>query len=417
MASQKSWGLAAIFAIFFILIGVSTVVEKKVGSSVVQGNPNGTNIIENQLPQLSAVGGCDSTSTTIENVEECYQETYEYEFWNPNTEQEEEVHAQIILYLGETQGVLGQNDDGVFIVEEGAHFQYECKDINQQMDAVLLNEYGVNDIEVSADEYGATFLEGENIPLKGKINIDAETPTEYQISCLGWEQKYDSVWAYTYQSVWWSERYMVGDDSDNDRVYDIEDQCSGTPSGVEVNDQGCAVDSDGDGVPDYQDEFPNDPNCQDDSDGDGVCDSEDAFPDDPSKTADSDGDGVADVNDQCPGTDPGTSVNENGCPVDSDDDGVPDIDDECSDTSSSTQVNENGCPLDSDNDGVPNKNDECSGTPSGAEVDQEGCAVDTDNDGVADINDSCPETYGSRTNGCPTLWDKIINTLGIRGWL
>ena len=45
-------------------------------------------------------------------------------------------------------------------------------------------------------------------------------------------------------------------DADNDGVEDNKDQCPNTPSGVEVNAQGCPLDSDGDGVYDYQDECP-----------------------------------------------------------------------------------------------------------------------------------------------------------------
>ena len=41
------------------------------------------------------------------------------------------------------------------------------------------------------------------------------------------------------------------------------------------------VDSDGDGVPDSEDAFPNDPTESKDSDGDGVGDNADAFPNDP----------------------------------------------------------------------------------------------------------------------------------------
>ncbi|CAM4173156.1 OmpA family protein [Vreelandella rituensis] len=48
-------------------------------------------------------------------------------------------------------------------------------------------------------------------------------------------------------------------DSDNDGVPDYRDQCPGTPAGVEVNAQGCPLDSDNDGVADYRDQCPNTP--------------------------------------------------------------------------------------------------------------------------------------------------------------
>ena len=66
--------------------------------------------------------------------------------------------------------------------------------------------------------------------------------------------------------------------------------------------------------------------------------------------ADSDGDGVPDNLDQCPGTPPGTKVDEKGCPTDTG--------------------------KDSDNDGVPDALDQCPNTPPGVQVDAKGCAVE-----------------------------------------
>jgi hypothetical protein len=60
------------------------------------------------------------------------------------------------------------------------------------------------------------------------------------------------------------------------------------------------TDSDGDGMPDNADSFPNDGNETKDSDGDGVGDNSDAFPQDGNETMDSDGDGVGDNEDPEP---------------------------------------------------------------------------------------------------------------------
>ncbi|MBZ5487759.1 OmpA family protein [Halomonas aquamarina] len=59
---------------------------------------------------------------------------------------------------------------------------------------------------------------------------------------------------------------------------------------------------------------------------------------------DSDGDGVPDYRDQCPGTPAGVEVDAVGCPIDSDGDGVPDYRDQCPNTPAGTKVNALGCP-------------------------------------------------------------------------
>ena len=51
----------------------------------------------------------------------------------------------------------------------------------------------------------------------------------------------------------------VAKDSDGDGVVDDLDRCPGTPSGVQVDKDGCPLDSDGDGVPDYLDKCPGTP--------------------------------------------------------------------------------------------------------------------------------------------------------------
>ncbi len=61
-----------------------------------------------------------------------------------------------------------------------------------------------------------------------------------------------------------------------------------------------SIDTDGDGVDDDEDAFPNDPTETQDSDGDGVGDNSDAFPNDATETTDTDGDGVGDNSDAFP---------------------------------------------------------------------------------------------------------------------
>ena len=97
------------------------------------------------------------------------------------------------------------------------------------------------------------------------------------------------------------------------------------------------ADSDGDGVADDTDAFPNDSTEWDDSDGDGVGDNSDEFPQDSTQWSDRDGDGYGDNRtgtnpDSCPDS-PTTVVDNSGCSVselsDSDGDGVLDSEDQC----------------------------------------------------------------------------------------
>ncbi len=101
----------------------------------------------------------------------------------------------------------------------------------------------------------------------------------------------------------------------------VETVCPPAPEGATVDDKGCAVDSDGDGVPDGLD--------------------------------------------QCPDTPAGKQVNEQGCVIDGDGDGVPDEIDECPNTPAGAKVLANGCALTGD----------CRKPRAGEQVDENGCAA------------------------------------------
>ena len=95
-------------------------------------------------------------------------------------------------------------------------------------------------------------------------------------------------------------------DSDNDGVTDDKDQCSDTPEGETIDENGCSdtqKDSDGDGVTDDKDL------CSDTPDGETV--DENGCSD---FQKDTDGDGVNDDKDQCPDTPENSDVNSDGCP-------------------------------------------------------------------------------------------------------
>ncbi len=140
------------------------------------------------------------------------------------------------------------------------------------------------------------------------------------------------------------------------------------------------VDSDGDGVVDSEDAFPNDPNETTDTDGDGVGDNGDAFPNDATETTDTDGDGVGDNADAFP-QDPNKWDPD---PVDSDGDGVVDSEDAFPNDPTET--------ADTDGDGV---GDNADAFPNDATE-----TVDTDGDGVGDNADAYPED--------PTKWEEVV---------
>ena len=127
------------------------------------------------------------------------------------------------------------------------------------------------------------------------------------------------------------------------------------------------LDSDGDGVNDGDDQFPNDANESVDSDGDGVGDNSDAFPQDGNETHDDDGDGVGNNSDAFP-----QDGNET---HDDDGDGVGNNSDAFPQDGNETH--------DDDGDGVGNNSD--------AFPQDENETMDTDADGVGDNEDPEPE--------------------------
>ena len=125
-------------------------------------------------------------------------------------------------------------------------------------------------------------------------------------------------------------------------------------------------DSDGDGILDYRDAFPNDASETMDSDMDGVGDNADAFPSDASETMDTDRDGIGDNSDSCANgksnwnSDSETDYDSDGChdsseDVDDDNDGWTDmLESSCNSNSKSSS----SMPLDADEDGICNSNEE-----------------------------------------------------------
>ena len=185
------------------------------------------------------------------------------------------------------------------------------------------------------------------------------------------------------------------------------------------------VDSDGDGVADQDDAFPDDPTESSDLDDDGVGDNADAFPADPSESADSDEDGVGDNADAFP--------NDASESADTDADGVGDNADNCKNAANADQADtdEDGtgdaCEGDRDSDGVIDDEDVFPDDPNeSADSDSDGVGDnadafpndatetrDTDGDGVGDNADPFPDDdtesadtdedgIGDNADNCPT---------------
>jgi hypothetical protein len=139
-----------------------------------------------------------------------------------------------------------------------------------------------------------------------------------------------------------------------------------------------------------------------DTDKDGIADFDDDCPNVPGLKSlkgcpDKDGDGVSDKDDLC-SEQPGP-VEFGGCP-DSDDDGIPDKDDKCPDVPGLAEYR--GCqPEDKDEDGIADKDDLC---PDVAGPLNFGGCPDSDGDGIPDNKDKCPDVAGiAAQNGCPAL--------------
>ena len=199
------------------------------------------------------------------------------------------------------------------------------------------------------------------------------------------------------------EAMIVDIDSDGDGVFDSDDAFP--------NDASETMDSDGDGVGDNADAFPQDASETLDSDGDGVGNNADAFDFDASETTDSDMDGVGDNSDAFPNdasettdTD-GDLVGDNGDAfpndanetADTDGDGVGDNADAFPDDATET--------IDSDGDGV---GDNADAFPNNANE-----TMDSDMDGVGDNADAFPndetETMDSDMDGTGDNADAFPN--------
>ncbi len=208
-------------------------------------------------------------------------------------------------------------------------------------------------------------------------------------------------WTNVGNSSSFSEDCYDNTDVDNDGIFNNIDTCPDTPTGEDVNGNGCSesqVDTDNDGIFNNVDQCPNTPTGEAVNEN-GCSESQ----------VDTDNDGIFNNVDQCPNTPTGEDVNENGCSesqIDTDNDGIFNNVDQCTNTPTGEAVNENGCSesqVDTDNDGIFDNVDQCTNTPTGEDVNGNGCSesqIDTDNDGIFNNIDTCPDTpTGEDVNG------------------
>jgi hypothetical protein len=159
------------------------------------------------------------------------------------------------------------------------------------------------------------------------------------------------------------------------------------------------IDSDGDGVGDLDDAFPNDANETADTDGDGVGNNADRFPDDPNEYSDMDDDGVGDNSDEFP-YDPTESVDSDGDGWGDNSDAFPNDGTEWVDTDGDGTGD--NADTDADGDGIPDDAEDSDG--DGVYDDQDAFpfdaneTVDSDGDGVGDNGDAFPNDANETTD-------------------
>ena len=165
----------------------------------------------------------------------------------------------------------------------------------------LVSGDGTND----ADNASFT-IDGGDLKLAVRPDYESQSSYAIYINVNDGENEYRKNFEITITDV--------NEDLDNDGIANDSDSCPDTPTGESVDTNGCSdsqKDSDGDGVNDAEDAFPNDANEATDSDGDGMGDNADAFPNDPNEASDSDGDGMGDNSDAFP-NDPNEATDSDG---------------------------------------------------------------------------------------------------------
>ena len=201
--------------------------------------------------------------------------------------------------------------------------KYDASEHTEWLSAYNLGSYGDYNLYKNREiNFSPSFIEGDTVMVRFLLESDDWL--------VAWGWAIDDLFIQSSGGV---------ADTDGDGVTDDIDTCPNTPSGEEVDANGCSKsqkDTDGDGVTDDKDTCANTPSGEV-VDANGCSDSQ----------KDTDGDGVTDDKDTCANTPSGEVVDANGCSdsqKDADGDGVTDDKDNCPNTLQGVNVDSSGCP-------------------------------------------------------------------------
>lgn len=339
---MKNRNKLLIFSIILIAAAFITTqgsIYSILGVDTTRGSVSGSTTYLNSQMKNSKTGEASEPSL-LSTVQTCSSSDYDSCYYNSNDVDGYDAKALSIILVDDFE-ILKRKDDGTLIVDPEKGIDYECSGTQAFF---FRNEA---DVEGSSDGYSVNELHLER---EGFLQFgDYDVSSGFKIGCFDYDKGSDGSWAWTWVSSNYGYSFQVAEDSDGDGLWDFEDECLNTRGLEEFN--GCP-DSDGDGVKDSNDLCPDTFGLEEfngcpDSDGDGVKNSDDLCVGTPSGVevdvdgcpVDSDDDGVADYLDNCTDT-PGEG--EDGCPLkDLDGDGVFDRNDDCESVYGSKS---DGCP-------------------------------------------------------------------------
>ncbi len=330
------------------------------------------------------------------------------------------VEANIVAF-NNARGIVLSTDSGVgnsilgSSISDNAGIGIDLNDDNVTANDPDDTDSGPNDLQNFPVLTTAT-IAGNNIAIEGSLDTDSPS-TNYRIeffsssTCDGsGHGEGETPIGFTTVSTdgsgdaSFSTNFVAEVTSGQQITSTATEDFGGTAFGSTSEFSPCLVaavsDSDGDGIPDDQDNCPFDPD--NDIDGDGVCGDVDGCPNDGNKT------------------EPGVC----GCGMpdtDTDNDGTPDCNDNCPNDANKTEPGICGCGMaddDSDGDGTHDCNDNCPNDPDKIEPGTCGCGTpdtDTDGDSIADCVDNCPDAANpgqedSDNNGIGDACDQMEQT-------